>query len=81
MCPLRVEFLFPTVLGDKSLISGCQHGQVPMKTLFQDADCQLLAVFSHGGDQRDETIFSCDSFKDINSVLEDSILRTSSSAY
>ena len=28
-----------------------------MKTLFQDADCQLLAGFSHGGDQRRETIF------------------------
>ena len=58
--PLRQNtcwFLFLTALGDTSLISGRQHCRVPMKTLFQDADCQLLAGLSHGGDQRDETIF------------------------
>lgn len=29
--------------------SGCQHGWVLLKVLFQVADCQLFSVPSHGG--------------------------------
>ena len=63
--------------------SGCQNVQFLARTLLQFADCQLLVISSHGGEQSRARKLSSDSFQVTNPFMRGihSFLMTSSNPY